>query len=233
MRRRWNPARVSVGLGLAVWAALFWYLLGSGRWALYLSSRVAWVIPAGAVVLTLVAVGRLATARSTVQDALGIRQALSLGAIVLPAVAVLMFRPFTFGSAFVSTQSLTRGFVSGGADLSSGPVTLAAVASAQWSKDGQRALVERAGSSVSFEGFVDLRDGMPADEFMLSRFMVSCCAADAIGISVRVVGAPPAKFKPDQWVRVEGTIYPVGSQVVVDASNIVPIPQPENPYLNP
>jgi len=233
VRRSWSHSKVAVGLGLATWAALFWFLLFSGRWALYLSTRVRWVVPAGAVVLTFVAIGRLATARSGGREPLTARQALGLGAVILPAVAVLIFQPMTLGAALASSQSLSRGFTSSAADLSSGQVTLAGVAAAQWSKDAQRALRERAGSRVSFDGFVSLPDGMAADEFMLTRFIISCCAADALSAQVRVVGAPPGKFSEDQWVRVTGAIYPVGNEVVVDASKIVPISRPQNPYLNP
>jgi putative membrane protein len=233
VRRTWSHSRVAVGLGLATWAALFWFLLLSGRWALYLSSRVQWVVPAGAAVLTVVAIGRLATARTGNPESLSGRQAWGLGAVVLPAMAVLFFRPMTLGASLASSQSLGRGFVSSAADLSSGEITLASVAAAQWSDEGRRALQQRAGSRVSFEGFVALREGMPADEFMLTRFMVSCCAADALSLSVRVVGAPPGKYTEDQWVRVTGNIYPVGDEVVVDASRLVPIPRPKNPYLNP
>jgi putative membrane protein len=233
VRRSWSPARVTVGFGLATWAALFWFLLFSGRWALYLSSRVKWMVPAGAVVLTVVAIGRLATARTGDPEPLSGRQAFGLGAVVLPAVGVLIFQPMTLGAALASSQSLGRGFVSSAADLASGQVTLASVAAAQWSPEAKSTLRERAGSRVSFEGFVALREGMPADEFMLTRFIVSCCAADALSVQARVVGAPPGKFNQDQWVRVTGTIYSVGDEVVVDASKIAPIPRPENPYLNP
>jgi putative membrane protein len=233
VRRSWSPPKVAVGLGLATWAALFWFLLLSGRWALYLSSRVKWVVPAGAVVLTVVAIGRLATARTRDTESLTGRQAWGLGGVVLPAVAVLLFQPMTLGASLASSQSLGRGFVSSATDLSSGQITLASVAAAQWSDEGKRALQERAGSRVSFEGFVALRDGMPADEFMLSRFIISCCAADALSVQVRVVGALPGKFQQDQWLRVTGNIYPVGNEVVLDASKIVPIARPKNPYLNP
>lgn len=232
MRRRWSQAHVAVGMGLLVWAALFWFLLLTGRWALYLSARVSWVIPVGAGVLTAVALGRLVTARTVDEEGLTRGQAFGLGAIVLPAAAVLLFQPMTLGASLASGQSLARGFVSGG-DLSSGEITLVDVAATDWSQEGQRALIQRAGTEVSFDGFVALRSGMPADEFMLTRFMTSCCVADALSIQVRVVGAPPGRFVQDQWVRVTGAIYPVGEEVVVDASEVQPIPQPENPYLNP
>jgi uncharacterized repeat protein (TIGR03943 family) len=96
-----------------------------------------------------------------------------------------------------------------------------------------KALVQRAGTEVSFVGFVARDSSMPADEFMLSRFLVSCCVADALSIQVRVVGAPPGQFGEDDWVRVTGAMYPLGREVIVDASAVESVPRPKRPYLNP
>jgi putative membrane protein len=79
---------------------------------------------------------------------------------------------------------------------------------------------------------VTRRPGQPANEFVLTRFIVSCCVADALSVQVRVVGVPPGRFSEDQWVRVTGTFYPVGRETVVDAASIDPIPRPEEPYLS-
>jgi uncharacterized repeat protein (TIGR03943 family) len=94
-------------------------------------------------------------------------------------------------------------------------------------------LTRRAGADVSFVGFVTRDQGMPADEFLLTRFLVSCCAADALSIQVRVVGAPPGRFDADTWVRAEGRLYPLGGEVIVDAARVEGVPRPSRPYLDP
>ncbi|MGH2699345.1 MAG: TIGR03943 family putative permease subunit [Actinomycetota bacterium] len=91
----------------------------------------------------------------------------------------------------------------------------------------------RAGEAVDFTGFVTKDPGAPADEFVLARFLVSCCVADALGVNVRVVGAPPGRFEADEWVRVSGKFYPLGSDVIVDATNIERVKRPKRPYLSP
>lgn len=103
------------------------------------------------------------------------------------------------------------------------------VAGALRSSEGMKALVARAGEQVTFVGFVSKKKGLPADEFVLTRFLVSCCVADALGVQVRVVDAPLGEIEADQWVRVEGAIYPLGQEVVVDASSVTVI---ERPYLS-
>ena len=54
---RWSHARVAAGLAIAAWAALFWFLLATDRTMLYLSTRTAWLVPMGAIIASVAAVG--------------------------------------------------------------------------------------------------------------------------------------------------------------------------------
>ncbi len=62
-----------------------------------------------------------------------------------------------------------------------------------------------------------------ADRFQLTRFVITCCVADATISYVTVVDAPPGTFETDEWVRVTGPIYPLGSDILVQAESIEPI----------
>ncbi|HEV8681523.1 MAG TPA: TIGR03943 family protein [Actinomycetota bacterium] len=232
MNRSWSSQRVATGAVLAAWAALFWFVLLTGRTPLYLSSRTAWVAPLGAALLTVAAGGRLLSARVRRPTGLGRGTAWRLGFLVLPVVVLLVLPPTTLGSYAASRRSLVGGaFGASPGDVSTGEVTLADVAAAMWSPEASEALTERAGSRVTFVGIVVRREGMPADEFYLTRFIMTCCVADALSVQVRVVGAPPGMFHEDQWVQVVGTIYPLGREVVVQASEITRVPRPARPYL--
>jgi uncharacterized membrane protein YcgQ (UPF0703/DUF1980 family) len=68
---------------------------------------------------------------------------------------------------------------------------------------------------------------------LLTRYVITCCVADATSAQVRVVNVPPGRFAPDDWVRVTGRIYPLGNEILVDAVSIEEIPRPEAPYLTP
>jgi uncharacterized repeat protein (TIGR03943 family) len=232
MNRSWSPQRVATGLVLAGWAALFWFVILTGRTALYLSSRTAWVAPVGAVLLTGAAGGRLLSARVGTPSPLGRGAAWRLAFLTLPVVALLVLPPTTLGSYAASRRSLAgAAFGASSGDVATGAVTLADVAAAMWSPEAAEALTDRAGSRVAFVGIVVRREGMPADEFLLTRFIVTCCVADALSVHVRVVGAPLGRFEEEQWVRVAGSIYPLGREVIVQASEVVPIPRPARPYL--
>ena len=231
----WSARSIAKMLTLAAWAALFWFLIATERTSYYLSSRTDWLVPVGAVVLTLAAVGRSLSLRSPQREPLTRADAWSAGLIVLPVVVVMALPPASLTSFAASRRSsfASAGFTTSVEDLAEGELSLADVAGALRSQEAMEALVERAGSEVSFTGFVTRDPSMPADEFVLTRFLISCCVADALSVEARVVGAPPGAFENDQWVRVSGKFYPLGGEVIVDATEVVKVPKPDKPYLNP
>jgi putative membrane protein len=232
---RFSPMRLLGVVALAAWASLFWFLLLSGRSSLYLSGRTAWVIPVGVALLTAAVVGRLTSLRTRAPEHVAARDALGIGLLVVPVIVVLALPPASLGSyAAARRSSITgAGFASSTEEISSGPLTLVEVAGALRSSAGMRALRTRAGNDVSFVGFVTRGSEMGADEFVLTRFLISCCVADALSVQARVVDVPPGEFQSDDWVRVEGQVYPLGREVIVDASRVVHIDKPERPYLSP
>lgn len=234
-RRRLCPARVLDSLALASWAGLLWFLLISDRTSLYLSSRTEWVVPVGAICLTGALIGRLLTLRANEPQSLSARSTWGIGLIVIPVITVMALPPASLGSfAAQRRSSLTSGgTLIAAEDVATGELSLLDVAGGLRSREGMKALVGRAGEEVTFTGFVTRQPGAPADEFVLVRFLVSCCVADALSVSVRIVGAPPGRFKADEWVRVTGQMYPIGQEVIVDSSGIEAVERPTRPYLSP
>jgi uncharacterized repeat protein (TIGR03943 family) len=233
--RRWSTARIAGGLVLAAWAGLFWFLLLTGRDSLYLSTRTSWVVPLGAVLLTAASLGRLASARVQAPEPLSLREAWILGLMVVPVVLVTALPPATLGSFSASRRTgfNAAGFSTPVGDIATGQLTLIDVAAAQTSSEGEAALAKRAGSPVEFVGFVTRYADTPADELLLTRYIITCCVADATIAQVRVVNVPPGRFQPNDWIDVTGTIYPLGHQVIVNAAEIQKIPKPAKPYITP
>lgn len=88
------------------------------------------------------------------------------------------------------------------------------------------------GVPVVLTGFVVPDAG--AATFRVVRFRISCCAADAAPVAVRVVnppagGAPPA----DTWVRVTGVLVPDEPAVLdprFELTDLESIDEPASPY---
>jgi putative membrane protein len=234
-RRSWSASRVAGAAVLGAWAVLFWFLLLSGRDALYLSTRTSWVVPIGAVLLTTASLGRLASARVRSPRPMTTREAWVLGLMVVPVVLVLALPPATLGSfsAGKRTAFANAGIATSVGDAGTGALSLIDVAAAQTTREGEAALAKRAGETVDLVGFVIRYPDTPAGEFMLTRYIVTCCVADATIAQVRVVNVPPGAFAANEWVDVKGAIYPLGREVLVNATSVETVPRPEHPYLTP
>lgn len=90
------------------------------------------------------------------------------------------------------------------------------------------------GERADVIGFVYRRPNLPPDEWLLSRFLIWCCVADAVPISLQV-RAPGVAVENDMWVQVQGTfIAETQNGVLVPvllATRVIPITPPAQPYL--
>lgn len=96
------------------------------------------------------------------------------------------------------------------------------------------------GQEAALEGFV-YRDGRfdEARQFMVARFVISCCVADAQAIGVVVVTPQSAGLAEDTWVRVRGVFEVAdfdGARTVILVAyedGLESIERPAHPYLYP
>jgi putative membrane protein len=93
------------------------------------------------------------------------------------------------------------------------------------------------GQEATLVGFVYRDEGCDDDHFLLSRFVIVCCVADAVpvGLPVRWPGA--ADLAGDQWVEVHGTFevseYGGETMPILVADRVTPTERPAQPYLYP
>jgi uncharacterized repeat protein (TIGR03943 family) len=93
------------------------------------------------------------------------------------------------------------------------------------------------GQQASVIGFVYHDEALAAGQFVVSRFIISCCAAD--GYAVGMVVEPPqgVTFEQDTWVQVKGTVevldYNGTPSPLIRAETVEVVAQPEQPYLYP
>lgn len=92
-----------------------------------------------------------------------------------------------------------------------------------------------AGQQVNVQGFVVHPPELPEQYFTLSRFVITCCAADAypVGLPVKLTQSRQA-YLPDTWLDVEGRMMTetLGGkrQLIIQAKSLKPISAPKNPY---
>lgn len=93
------------------------------------------------------------------------------------------------------------------------------------------------GEEASVVGFVYFDEALNSDQFYVSRFVVSCCAADGFAIAMPVRWDGSSKLEQDSWVVVKGKIEStmLNDQRVpmIVAESVEPADVPAQPYLFP
>lgn len=162
--------------------------------------------------------------------------------ISLPIILGLLVPPRPLGVAALQNREVSAGGL--------GSVLPAAVRSAQVQDSRERTILDwvlafhegRRPAETDIAdviGFVYLADSSDEVEFTLTRFVVGCCAADAMAVGLPVslaAGLPPEEeLEEGQWVRVSGRFAtPAGNELpVLMAEQLEAVPEPSQPYLYP
>ncbi|WP_199435107.1 TIGR03943 family putative permease subunit [Qaidamihabitans albus] len=206
-------------------------------------SQQPWVIAGGAAMVLL---GGIAVVR----DVLAARRAEPAGVpgddchdhparsawlLMVPVLAVFLVAPPALGADSVARNEARAPEVTRGASfppLPPGEVVPLAV-SQFVTRAGWDAAGTLNGRTVSMTGFV-VRDGR---DVLLARMVISCCAADAFPVTVRLTGEPRAAELPvDTWIEVTGQYVPgpqqrrPGHAPELAVTTLRETPAPPDPY---
>jgi uncharacterized repeat protein (TIGR03943 family) len=156
--------------------------------------------------------------------------------LILPALVLLLVAPNPLGSFAAARSSNTLADTT--SDYRPLPKPTNGAVDVTLSDFVGRALYDKnrslQGTQVRLIGFASPALSQGAD-FDLTRFVITCCAADARSVQVAVFGtrAPPT----DSWVEIVGTLRKPGKSFDplvdapgIDVKTITPIRQPEVPY---
>jgi len=93
------------------------------------------------------------------------------------------------------------------------------------------------GQKASVIGFVYFNEDLSKNQFFVSRFVVSCCAADGFAIAMAAEWDDAATLQQDSWVLVKGTIEAITIDdrrvPMIVAESVQEVPVPSQPYLYP
>lgn len=93
------------------------------------------------------------------------------------------------------------------------------------------------GQTANVVGFVYRDARFPQNHFMVSRFAVTCCVADAFALGMVVEWAGTDNLPTDSWVRVKGPVNLLdldGQRLpLIRAESIQIVDAPDEPYLFP
>lgn len=198
-----------------------------------------WLVLAGVVLVAVGAVGLFARRRHgrevdtpiEVEGEPGRHGLPAIAALLLaPVVAVLVVAPAPLGAYAAGRQgpasSTGRKPPANLAAPKDGAVNLSLAELEDRINVGQDLSAVR----VRLVGFVSSGPAVE-DGFVMTRFQVSCCAADARAVSVAARGSYGELPARDSWVEVVGRASPpTGVQPIVDVESMKRIRPPRDPY---
>ncbi len=91
------------------------------------------------------------------------------------------------------------------------------------------------GEPVEVVGFVYNDQRLSNGNFLLGRFTLSCCVADAFAIGMVVDHDESIQYPDNGWLRISGTVDTINVDgellPMIVPTEILEIPEPQNPYL--
>ncbi|MCL4869522.1 MAG: TIGR03943 family protein [Anaerolineae bacterium] len=159
--------------------------------------------------------------------------------VAIPVIFGLLVQPQPLGAAAVgnreinisSVTSVTAPQSQGRINLQVGEKTIV-----DWLVEFQRREpTQFNGEKAIVTGFVYRDERFGDERFLVARFILSCCVADASPVGLVVQWPESLELPQDQWVEVRGH-FEVGlfeglEIPILIADEVKPIPAPSNPYL--
>ena len=237
-RQRWLDVLV-----LGAWSLTFFRYWITGKLFLLLHPDYMWLANGAAIVLLGMAIFKLTQKRQKVQAPPSHTTLLppQLSSLILLGVAILGF--IYTPRAFASETAIQRGVADTLTMTRSQPQRFMRQASSE-----ERTIIDwirtlnvypepdaYTDQAVSVSGFVIHPQEWPEEYLMISRFVLTCCAADAypVGLPVQLAVSRQA-YAPDSWLQIEGKMLTATingqRQLTIEPTTIETIPEPRNPY---
>jgi putative membrane protein len=219
---------------LGVWATFLAWLWWGGQVARYLGPRTQWVAVAGAVLLGAAALLHLVAARAPSSVRPTAAEVGAWALLLAPVAAVVLAPAPSLGALAASRKAPVQGPIALGSLAAPAPGAPLSFIDLHYANSSESYAVSRGvaqGAPIHLLGFV-ARGGDAGEALQLTRFYVSCCAADAIPYSATVVlarGDDAAGV--DSWLEVWGTVALEDGSYVVRAQRVEPRSEPQDPYL--
>lgn len=237
----WAKAGLLVGLGI-----YFAYNIASGNITNYISERFSWLSYVASALFLLLGVAAVVNMlRHGVEHEHHHDDDHDHTPVSWKVLAVMAV-PLVLGT-LIPSKPLGSSAVDGNISLSAVSVTSATTFTTdpmQWNVlDWLRAfnksedITSFNGKQADVIGFVYREATFGDNQFMIARFTVSCCVADASAIGVPVVWDKASDYTQDTWVEIKGT-FQVGefrgdTVPILNATSITQVEQPAHPYLYP
>jgi len=224
-----------INLVFIAWIFFIIYLFFSGRLILYIEKHYTFLTLLGLLILLLMFILRLK--RTSIASSIKFSDSLFLSFLLFPILLGILVRP----TGLSSLAAVKRGV---SLKLEDTKGTILETLKQKVEKEGQyrklsikQILVVSQkepesiqDSLVTTEGIV-YKEGENSNSFTLIRFLITCCAAHATPLGIKVESEKSKEFKKDSWVKVYGKVEIKKGKPAIIADNITLVPRPSDSYL--
>ena len=164
---------------------------------------------------------------------------MTLGLAAVPLVAGLLLSPHALGASALGgtpVSQLVLAFDAAPPSVTAAPVPGQPIADVDELMRYLRRVGEGGvGQRVHARGLVAHSSELGPNEFVLLRYAIVHCVADAQPLGLLIVAPGELNLESDHWVEVDGTLAsePRGSErlVGITAERITPTDEPPDPYI--
>jgi putative membrane protein len=236
---RMDPVRLMRSALLLGLALLIAKLFASGQMARYMSPALDPLSVLAGVLLAGMGARELRAAATTRRnEEPGVDHALTYLLVLLPLLLGLLVSPKALGSSALGGESASALVLA----FAREPSSARGVTSSEPIQDVSDLIVylrrvgeAGVGQQVHAIGLVARSGDLQSNEFVLLRYSIAHCVADARPIGLLIVAPQGAAWSTDQWVEIDGSLDSrerAGDRLVsIIADRIVPTEEPNNPYL--
>jgi uncharacterized repeat protein (TIGR03943 family) len=243
--RRLDGLRLARAALLMAFGVVIAKLLVTGQMHYYLSAGLDWLsVVTGALLAFMGALQLRRSLQTRGGKSVGIDGMVTLGVLAVPLLFGLAYTPHALSSAALGgtpAAQLVLAFDAGppASPDAAPPAPRRAIEDVAdllgyLRQAGQTGV----GQHVRVRGLVAHDDGLAADQFVLLRYSIVHCVADAQPLGFLVLNAPRStdSWLSDQWVEIEGTLATQsrgGDRLVaIQADQIRPSEEPLEPYVS-
>ena len=203
-------AKTLILFGMGIYLTL---LIMTGSLDNYINQRFAWLVVVGALLFFLLALVNFYSSRNSAQSEHEHEHHhhhhhyhVTWDIVLVVAFPLLL-------AILIPSRALGIEAVNGGVSLN--PVGVAGLSRSpldrnilDWLREFDRATTPAQfnGTPVNVVGFVYREPSHPEDGFMLARFTLSCCVADAFPIGMPVIADEAGDLTEGEWLRVGGQL---------------------------
>ena len=232
-RIAWAKSLILFGMGIYLTL-----LMLTGDLANYINLRFAWLVIVGAALFFTLGLVNLYNCLHPHQKKHS-HQHYQIGWDIILVVAFPLLLAVLIPSRALGIEAVNGGVSTspvGISNLSRSPLDRNIL---DWLREFDRAATPAQfnGSPVDVTGFVYREPLHPENGFMIARFTLSCCVADAFPIGMPVLAEAAPDYEAGEWLRVQGQLKAMAFGAdflpVVVAEAVERVDEPGQPYLYP